>query len=78
MQTLHVSPGLAEHVARALEHMVAEVFPSLDLIFLEGQPASSVEKFLAARKFSGRPVTVVGTEREFNERVKALLPLQMR
>ena len=78
MQTLHVSRGLAERVARALEQMVAEVFPSLDLIFSEGQPASSVEKFLAARKFSGRPVTVVDTEREFTERVKALLPQQMR
>ena len=73
IQTLHVSRGLAEHVAFALAHMVAGAFPSLDLIFLEGQPASSLEKFLAARKFSGRPVTVVDTKTEFDERVKSYI-----
>ena len=71
MQTMHVSQALAEHIALALEYMVAGAFPSLDLIFLEGQPASSVESFLAARKFSGRPVTVVDTETEFDEKVKS-------
>ena len=70
MQTMYVSQELAEHIALALEYMVAGAFPSLDLIFLEGQPASSVGKFLAARKFSGRPVTVVDTETEFDEMVE--------
>ena len=72
-QTLRVSWMHAEHVARALEHMVDGAFPSLDLIFLDGQPASSVEKFVASRKFSGRPVTVVDTETEFDERVKSYI-----
>ena len=71
MQTLHVRQELAEHIALALEHMVAGAFPSLDLVFFEGQPAYSVEKFLAARRISGRPVTVVDTKAEFYERVKS-------
>ena len=73
IQTLHASRELAEHVARALEHMADGAFPSLDLIFLKEQPASSVEKFLASRKFSGRLVTVVDTETEFDERVKSYI-----
>ena len=71
MQTLHVSWGLGKHVALALEHMVAGEFPSLYLIFLADQPASSVQKFVTARKFSGRPVTVVDTETKFYEKVKS-------
>ena len=73
MKTMYVSQELAEHIALALEHIFAGAFPSLDLIFLEGQSASSVEKFLAARKFSGRPVTVVDTEAEFDERVESYI-----
>jgi hypothetical protein len=73
VQTLHVSRDLAGHVALALEGiagemMVAEVLPSLDLNYLEGQPASSVGKFLTVRQLSGRPVTVIGTKTEFDER----------
>ena len=73
MQTLHVSQELAEHIALALEHMVAGAFPSIDLVFLEGQPASSLENFLAARRIDGRPVTVVDTKTEFDERVKSYI-----
>jgi len=73
VQTLHVSPRFARRVAPVLENiteeMVAEVFPSLDLICLESQPASSVEKFVAARRLSGRPVTVVNNRAEFNQRL---------
>jgi hypothetical protein len=61
--TLHVSRDLAGHLALALEdipaEMVSEVLPSLRLIFLEGQPKSSLKKFLAARRLSGRPVIMV-------------------
>ncbi len=75
VQTLDVYGRLAGHVALALEditgEMVAEVLPSLNLICLAGQPASSVEKFIAARELSGRPVTVIDTETEFNERLKS-------
>ena len=75
MQTLHVSQVLAGHVALALEDIssetVAEVMPSLDLIRLGGRPASSIEKFIAARRRSGRPVIVIDTDEEFDERVNA-------
>jgi len=50
--------------------MVAEVLPSIDLIRLVGQPASSIEKFVAGRRLSGRPVTVIDSETEFYERLK--------
>jgi len=74
VQTLHVSQELAGHVALALEditgEMVAEVLPSLNLIFLEGQSASSFEKFVAACRLSGRPVTVIETKTEFDERLE--------
>ena len=69
VQTLHVSQVLAGHVALALEDItseaIPEMLPSLDLVYLEGQPASSIEKFIAARQRSGRPVTVVDTRKEF-------------
>jgi len=52
--------------------MVAEVFPSLDLIFLEDQPASSIEEFVASRWLSDHPVTVVDTETEFHEKTQVL------
>jgi hypothetical protein len=73
-KTLRVSQELAGHVALALEDIagetVGEVLPSLDLIYLAGQPASSVEKFVAARQLSGRPVAVIDTETEFNKGVE--------
>ncbi|KAH9020744.1 hypothetical protein EDB84DRAFT_1565599 [Lactarius hengduanensis] len=69
VQTLHAYPQLAGYVALVLEdivaEMVTEVLPSLDLICLEDQPASSIEKFVTARRLSGRPVTVINTETEF-------------
>ena len=75
VRTLHVSQEFAEHVVRALEDatgaMVIEVLPVLDLIYLDSQPVSSVENFLAARRLSGRPVAIVDTEVEFDERVKS-------
>jgi hypothetical protein len=63
VQTLYVSWELAGHVALALEdvaaEMVAKVLPSLNWICLRDQPASSLEKFVSARRLSGRPVTFV-------------------
>ena len=68
VQTLDVPGKLARHVVLALEgipqEMVADVLPSLDLINLEGQPASSFENFVAARRLSGHPVTIVDLGRE--------------
>ena len=73
VKTLHVSQELAGHVALALENVTggifAETLPSLDLIYLEGQSASCIEKFVAIRQLSGRPVTVIDTEAEFDERL---------
>jgi len=75
VQTLHVSRELARHIALALEdiagEMVVQVLPSLHLVHVVGQPASSVEKFVAVRWLSGRPVTVVDTEMEFNRRLES-------
>ena len=75
VQTLHVSHDLSGHVALALENIargtVAEVLPSLDLIYLAGQPASSIEEFVAARRLSDCSVTVVETQSEFNEKLKS-------
>ncbi|KAH9172899.1 hypothetical protein EDB89DRAFT_843570 [Lactarius sanguifluus] len=48
VKVLRVSHEIAKHVALALEDITAETvagaLPSLDSIYLEGQPASSVEK----------------------------------
>jgi hypothetical protein len=75
IQSLYVSHDLAKPIALALENvsveMVAEFLPSLDLIYFEGRPASSVEKFVAARQLSGRPVTVVDTKTEFDDRLES-------
>jgi hypothetical protein len=82
VQTLHVSREIAEDVAHALEvitgEMVTEVLPSLDLIYLAGQRLSSVWKFVAARRLSGRPVTVVNTITEFKKRHKSYVRYQLR
>jgi len=74
VKTLLVDPDLAPHVSLALEditvEMVAEVLPSLDLIHVGSQPAPSIEKFIAVRRLSGRPVTVIDSRTEFKERLK--------
>ena len=68
MQTLYVSQTLASDVARALEDITTatEALPSVNLICLEDQPASSVEKFVAARRLADRPVTIIDTEAEYD------------
>jgi hypothetical protein len=75
MQTLHVSTALAPPVFLVLEditaELVAEALPSLGLICVEGETASSLEKIVAIRQFSGRPITVVKTRDEFNERLES-------
>jgi hypothetical protein len=75
VQTLHVSQELAGHVALALEDATAEladeVLPSLNLIRVVGQPASSIEKFIVSRRLSGCPVTFIDTEAEFVKRLES-------
>jgi hypothetical protein len=78
IRTLHVSQEFSRHVASVLEavtgEMVAEVLPTLDFIYLDALPISCVEKFLAARRISGDPVTIIDTAAEFDERVKSYGP----
>jgi hypothetical protein len=72
MQRLFIHWELTGLVALALEDIAGEtVLPCLDLICLDDRPATSVEKFVAVRRLSGRPVTVVDTECEFMKRVKS-------
>lgn len=62
VETLQVSKGPARCIALALEgttgQTVTEVLPSLNLICLAGQSASSIGRFIAARELSNPPVTV--------------------
>jgi len=78
VQTLFVSWIFAGNVSRALEDiagmMVTEVLPALDLLFLEDQPVSCVDKFIAVRRDSGHPVTIVDTRSEFEKRLDVYPP----
>ena len=74
-QTLCVYQELAAPVSLSLqditEETVTEVLPSLGLICLEGEPASSLEKIVAIRRFSDHPITVVETREEFNKKIES-------
>ena len=64
VQRLGVATTFSGHISRALEviadrMMATEVLPALDTLTLQGQSVSSVDKFITARRDSGRPVTVV-------------------
>ena len=78
VETLHLSGDMVTYIASALEditeEMVTEVMPALHLLWLdeeerreEDKPVGSIERFLSLRQLSGRPVTVAGTEDEFNK-----------
>ena len=77
VQTLIVSGPFSGHVSRALEDwdthggMGTEVLPALKMLCLEGQPVSSIHKFIAARSESGRPVTTINTREAFEERLRS-------
>ena len=74
IRTLHVSWNLSRRVALELENiargMYAGPLPSFDLICFEPQPTPSIPNFVAARQLSGRPVTIIDTEAELDERLK--------
>lgn len=55
--------------------MAAKMFPSIHLIFIEGQPPSSLETIVAARRLSGRPVTVVQSKAELENLLKSYMTL---
>jgi hypothetical protein len=45
--------------------MVSEVLPALHFLNVDGRTTTSVQEFIAARQLSGRPVTIVETQEEF-------------
>ena len=51
--------------------IATEVLPALDVLYLKGEPVSSVDKFIAFRRDSGRPVIFINTETEFEGRLKS-------
>ena len=74
LQTQKLCSELASRMADTLEDVTDErvvgLFPSLKLICLQDQPESSIEKIVALRKLSGRPITVVNTRMEFDKRLE--------
>ena len=66
----NLSRRIALELEVIAEGMFAEPLPSFDLIYFEHQPTPSIPKFVAARQLSGRPVTIIDTDAEFNERLK--------
>ena len=77
VKTLFVSGKIAGRVARVLEDIagmiVTGVLPALDLLCLEQQPLSSVDEFIAFRRDSGHPVTIINVRKEFDDRLEAYL-----
>ena len=71
LRTLFVPAQFAGYVSHALEDSpgmtAAGVLPALDMLCLEGQPVLSVDGFIAARRDSGLPVTVVNSRNEFKK-----------
>jgi hypothetical protein len=71
VQTLLVTWELVEPIALMLEHlsevMVTKMLPSLKLICFCCEGPVQVKRFVAARRHSNRPVTVVNTRKEFRE-----------
>ena len=73
VQTLLIDSKLSEFVASILGHipeaMMTEALPSLELLCLEEycQQSVQVDKFVAARRHSDHPVTIVHTQKEFME-----------
>jgi hypothetical protein len=74
VETMHLVGDLPLFIASALEEtavaaedLVTELLPALHSVSLDDyrDKAGSMEKFLSLRKLSGRPVSVVHTELEF-------------
>ena len=81
VEVLHVSGEVVKRIASALndipEEMDAQVLPVLQLLWLDdGQDkkeatSKSVNRFLALRKQSGRPVVIIESHDEFIERLNS-------
>jgi len=74
LQTLDISGDDVGHIALALDdkggEMAAKLLPALKLLYIVGEPESSVTRFCAVSRLSG-PVTLVKTWEEFDERLKS-------
>jgi hypothetical protein len=74
LRMLFVSRESVKDISPALdEEMANEFLPALDLLCLEDGPENCGAKFCEDRRLSGRPVTIVKTETEFKERLRAYL-----
>ena len=75
LQTLCLLGSCPLRVAPALKNvekdMGDEFLPALDLIYVELYPMSLIAGFCRVRQLSGRPISVVGTQKEFDERFKS-------
>ena len=73
VETLHVGGRFVRLVDHILDDLVGtnidtEVMPALRVLYLDGQrPSRSVRRFIATRKKSGYPVTVVDTREELKK-----------
>ena len=71
VKALTVQAELSHHVALALKYVTgekaAEVLPALESLCLQGWPMVYLEKFLAARRTVGLPVTLIDKELELQE-----------
>ena len=77
MQTLFVFETSTSIIYDSLIYlngeMITQVLPALKLLYLEGQPMPSLRGFLAARRESSHPVTIIQTKEEFEEKLKYYL-----
>ena len=75
VQTLFVSNAISSIVSELLIYlhgtMITEVLPALKLLCLENKPTPSLDRFLAARRDAGHPVTFIQTKEEFEEKLKS-------
>ena len=74
---LIICKQLARHVSCALKAiadgmMAIEVLPAIDMLCLEGQSVASVVRFITAHQDSDRPVIIIDTHTEFEERLYSL------
>ena len=73
VQTLLIDSQLSAFVAAIFGHitegMMTEALPSLELLCLEEyfQHSIQLDKFVAARRYSDHPLTIVNTKKEFME-----------
>jgi hypothetical protein len=79
LKTLCICGDRIGEVAFALEggdgEMATELLPALELIYIEGESVSSLARYCAVCRLSGRPVTFVKTQKEFYERLESYASL---